>query len=701
MNLKTNLLITEVSGKNNLKISYAIITLIYFATVFIAVAVLNNDAFSQDLKLENYVNDGQVTESRDEESVYPTELDDQLKTALENGDKAESERLQTVIESKTKRENLFISKHSSDVRFVKNTEAGNQQDWLTSDPMVFEGDVKSLPSYSKQIDMKCGEDNNLYAAVNVKESPGVYGGKVAFYRSENSGNTWLYVGSIYTLTNIYITNISLLVESRNNSVADSTRLILFYTKASSNNNDLSVLSYVSFRRDGSALQSGDIASSGANKEISHISAVSDGAYYENATYIGVVCSESNLSYTNNTGIRVFRSVNWGVSFTGAAITTGYNDFYPSADFYKASISQLYIAVERRTGAGFKDLCLIKTGWSPSSSFTSFEISTTHQVEKPCIAIPKKASPDSIMISVTYAGAGLYFSSTNSGTNWSAHYLSQASDNNFKYTYCYASATGSPTFTALYSTMDGDSINIRRGKIGYMGQPFYKMNGNNFDPNISPVSVLSPGSDVNLASILYGGDSSENVYFDQEGLRFGYIQLIMQGFYDPAVNKLNRRDTVTLYLRSGSSPFEIVDSSRSVIDTVNYIPRFELGKVNKDKSYYFVIKHRNSLETWSKTPLQINSSSGFWHDFTISQDKAFGNNTVLVNNSPVRYAIYSGDVNQDGIIDLNDVLLVYNDASEFATGYKKSDVTGNDITDLTDMLLTFNNANIFVSVKKPS
>lgn len=91
MNLKTNLLITEVSGKNNLKISYAIITLIYFATVFIAVAVLNNDAFSQDLKLENYVNDGQVTESRDEESVYPTELDDQLKTALESGDKAESE----------------------------------------------------------------------------------------------------------------------------------------------------------------------------------------------------------------------------------------------------------------------------------------------------------------------------------------------------------------------------------------------------------------------------------------------------------------------------------------------------------------------------------------------------------------------------------------------------------------------------------
>jgi len=701
MNLKTNLFNSEVQVKKNHKISHTIITLIYFAIVFIAVAVINNDAFSQDLKLNNYVNEEDVlTESRDGELIYPSELDDQLKSALENGNNAESVRLQSEIEKQTPKENFYISKQSNDVRFEAGAESGNQTDWLSTDPVVFEGDIKSLPSYGRQIDMKCGDDNILYAAVNAKESPGIYGGKVAFYSSENNGSSWQYAGSIYTAVNIYITNISLLVESRNNSIADSTRLILFYTKSGSNNNDLSVLSYASFRRNGTAFQSGDIASSGAGKEISHICAVSDGAYFQSATYIGVVCSESDLSYTNNSGIKVFRSVNWGVSFIGATITTGYNDFYPSADFYKGSISELYIAVERRTSAGLKNLWLIKTGWSPSSSFTSYQISNISPIEKPCIAIQKKTSPDSMMITVTNAGTGVYFSSGNSGTNWSAFNLSQGNANNFKYTHCYASSSGSPTFTALYSTADGDTINVRRGELGYMGEVFFKMNGNNFDPDIMPVCLLSPGNNARLASILYAGNSSDNLYFDQEGFKSVYVQFLIQGFYNPEENKLSRRDTVTMFLRKGTSPYEIVDSARSVLDSVDYFPLFDFARVNLSESYYLVIKHRNSIETWSKLPINLNSGYNYWYDFSINPNAAFGNNTIQVNNSPVRYALYSGDVNQEGTIDLADVLLVYNDASEFAAGYRNTDVTGNDITDLSDLVLTYNNANSFVSVKKP-
>jgi len=114
----------------------------------------------------------------------------------------------------------------------------------------------------------------------------------------------------------------------------------------------------------------------------------------------------------------------------------------------------------------------------------------------------------------------------------------------------------------------------------------------------------------------------------------------------------------------------------------------------------VIKHRNSLETWSKMPQIFNSSDSYWYDFSINPDAAYGNNTIQVNTSPVRYPVYSGDVNQNGTLDLADVLLVYNDASEFASGYRNTDVTGNDITDLSDLVLTYNNANSFVSVKKP-
>lgn len=704
MNRTTNLFNSKVSGNKSSEIYSIILTLIYFAVVFIAIAVINNDVFSQDMivkELESESSEIQSSsETHIEDSPYPDELDSRLKSALEIGDNAEASRLQSEIERLTKKENLYVSKANNDVRIEKNTELGNQSDWLSSDRIVHAGNIKSLPSYSKQIDMKTGDDNNLYAAVNIKESPGIYGGKISFYSSENNGQNWELIGSIYTTVNTYITNISMLVESRSNSVIDSTRLILFYTKAGSNNNDLSVLSYVSLRRNGTGVQSGDIAASPSGKEISHISAVSDGAYFQNATYIGVVCSESNLSYTANSGIKVFRSVNWGATFTGATISTGYNEFYPSADFYKGSPNQLFIAVERRTSTGQKNLWLIKTDWSPSSSFTSQLISDAHPLEKPCIAIQKNSSPDSLMITVTNGGIGVYFSSTNSGTNWIAYNLSQTNANNFKYTHCYASSSGSPAFTAMYSTLDGDTINIRRGNLGYMGEVFFKMNGNNFDPNISPVCLFSPGYNANLASIFYTGNSSDTVYFDQEGFKGVYLQLLIQGFYNPDVNRLNRRDTVTMYLRKGTSPYEIVDSARSVIDTINYFPLFNFRNTRISESYYFVIKHRNSVETWSKLPVFLYNSYNDWYDFTISQDKAFGNNTVLVSNSPVRYAIYSGDVNQNGTVDLTDVLMIYNDANEFVTGYRNTDVTGNDVTDLTDVVLTYNNANTFVNVKRP-
>ena len=58
------------------------------------------------------------------------------------------------------------------------------------------------------------------------------------------------------------------------------------------------------------------------------------------------------------------------------------------------------------------------------------------------------------------------------------------------------------------------------------------------------------------------------------------------------------------------------------------------------------------------------------------------------------------MNQDGFIDLTDVILVYNDASAFVTGYESTDVNGDSITDLTDVLITYNNSIKFISVIRP-
>jgi len=74
--------------------------------------------------------------------------------------------------------------------------------------------------------------------------------------------------------------------------------------------------------------------------------------------------------------------------------------------------------------------------------------------------------------------------------------------------------------------------------------------------------------------------------------------------------------------------------------------------------------------------------------------------IRVNKSPNRYAMFGGDVNQNGTVDVADLLDVFNDANAFITGYAATDVTGDYIVDSGDLLLTYNNSVNFISVIKP-
>ncbi|MBK8553416.1 MAG: hypothetical protein IPL53_21070 [Ignavibacteria bacterium] len=170
-------------------------------------------------------------------------------------------------------------------------------------------------------------------------------------------------------------------------------------------------------------------------------------------------------------------------------------------------------------------------------------------------------------------------------------------------------------------------------------------------------------------------------------------MFIQGFYN-AVSDAMVQDTVTVYLRNSSSPYDAVDSAKAYLnssgsDTISFI-----NAVNS-VPYYIQLKHRNSIETWSNGA-QIFTGSSLIYNFTTSTSQAFGNNAIQVDTSPVRFAIYSGDANQDGLVDLNDVISVYNAATAFATGYIQHDMNGDNIADLNDVLITYNNSNAFVS-----
>ncbi|MBK8553865.1 MAG: choice-of-anchor B family protein [Ignavibacteria bacterium] len=179
-----------------------------------------------------------------------------------------------------------------------------------------------------------------------------------------------------------------------------------------------------------------------------------------------------------------------------------------------------------------------------------------------------------------------------------------------------------------------------------------------------------------------------------------IKLAIEGFYDNVLNKHIINDTVTAYLREVNSPYNIIDSSRKVIDQTTLTGNFEFNSALTG-TYYISIRHRNSIETWSKVNGEsYNPMTMMSYDFTTSNTKAFGNNMIQVDASPVITALYSGDVTQDGVIDASDMSVVENDKSNSVTGYVSSDVNGDFAVDASDVSIVENNSSSSVMVSKP-
>lgn len=173
-----------------------------------------------------------------------------------------------------------------------------------------------------------------------------------------------------------------------------------------------------------------------------------------------------------------------------------------------------------------------------------------------------------------------------------------------------------------------------------------------------------------------------------------LKAFIQGFYSGVNNKMVK-DTATVVLRYNVSPYTIADSSRAVLDS-NGNGSFLFSKVGNYALYYIVVKHRNTIETWSNSPKEFyNNIASF--DFTLSGYSAYGNNLIQVGS---KYCLYNGDVNQDRTVDLNDVVSINNNASNFITGYKPTDVNGDNFTDLSDLILTNNNSSSFINTISP-
>jgi hypothetical protein len=176
-----------------------------------------------------------------------------------------------------------------------------------------------------------------------------------------------------------------------------------------------------------------------------------------------------------------------------------------------------------------------------------------------------------------------------------------------------------------------------------------------------------------------------------------ITLATEGFYNTSTLRLNKRDTVRAYLRNTSSPFNVIDSGKGVVDSVTHSAQILFANAPSG-TYYIQIKHRNSIETWSKAGGESYSrGSAFSYDFTTALSQAYGSNMILKGSES---CIYSGDVNQDGVIDATDVASIDNDAFSYLSGYIITDLNGDGFADGTDFQIADNNATNLISKSTP-
>jgi hypothetical protein len=166
-----------------------------------------------------------------------------------------------------------------------------------------------------------------------------------------------------------------------------------------------------------------------------------------------------------------------------------------------------------------------------------------------------------------------------------------------------------------------------------------------------------------------------------------LKALIEGFYNGSTMV---PDTITVELHDAASPYGLVASNKRVLDSTGY-GTFYFTTAANDTPYYFVIKHRNSIETWSAAALSF-SSDTLTYDFTTDSTKAYGCNMVKVGT---KWCLYSGDVNQDGSVDGTDLGIVYIDDNDFVTGYTVTDVNGDSSVDGTDLGIVDNNNNKFV------
>jgi hypothetical protein len=195
-------------------------------------------------------------------------------------------------------------------------------------------------------------------------------------------------------------------------------------------------------------------------------------------------------------------------------------------------------------------------------------------------------------------------------------------------------------------------------------------------------------------------SSQYLVFNEPYSKMGFTLAnnAGQNTFNDVLNKTGDDvivDWIFVELRNATNPLEVehtrtalLQADGDVVDIDGVSPLTYPFSVatSLGKSYHIAIKHRNHLRLRTTSPVTIiNNVNTF--DFTANATFATPVKQIAVG----KYAMYSGDLNQDGNINATDRSDAWNNRN--LTGYNQNDCSMNGTVDATDRSNTWNNRNV--------
>jgi len=345
--------------------------------------------------------------------------------------------------------------------------------------------------------------------------------------------------------------------------------------------------------------------------------------------------------------------------------------------------------------------------------------------------------DNILVNTRTGGSGSHYAIANEGSSSANNWAANASDYNFlaaantatlglwgstnqTYSAWQTSASGDAhSQNALTTASTSDATHVNPTEL------FIAISTGNLHINTTPPAAPYPFIFVNNQGTTIAGtttdidgdnrplDSQEDIGADEfsaaNNSQVAFtVKFLIQGYYlnsgkmSPLLKLLNGNaastaaDTVTIELRASGTPNVAAYSFTGIVDRSDSIS-CAFNSSASGNAYYIVIRHRNSLETWSAGTVNISASGSY--DFTTAASQAYGNNMVSLGDG--RYAIYSGDVNQDGSINSTDYYSIEAALSSFIIGsYNVNDVNGDGRVDEGDYRIVKNYATMSVTKQRP-